>query len=184
MTGPRACIYGGSFDPPHLGHAMASLWLLATCPIDEVWWVPTARHAFGKRLGAFPARMALCEAAARHLRGVRVEGIEATLPGESRTIDTLEALQAAHPDVQFSVAFGTDLAEALPTFKRWDDLAARFPVYLVPRSPWSGELGIPNVSSSAARDALRRGDLVWLETWLDASVLARLAENITSPPDR
>jgi len=183
VTGSRVCIYGGSFDPPHLGHAMASLWLLGTCPVDEVWWVPTARHAFGKTLAAFDLRVALCEQAARHLRGVRVEPIESSLPGESRTIDTLEALQAVYPEVQFSVAFGADLAETLPTFKRWTDLAKRFPVYLVPRSPWSGELGIPNVSSSAARDALRRADVRWLETWLDASVLAQLTNGRLRPHD-
>ena len=47
-TDTRVAIFGGSFDPPHVGHQMACLYVLATAPVEEVWFVPVYRHAFGK----------------------------------------------------------------------------------------------------------------------------------------
>ena len=42
----RVAVYGGSFNPPHVAHAMVASWLLWTRLVDEVWLVPVFRHAF------------------------------------------------------------------------------------------------------------------------------------------
>src|SRR4051812_50118580 len=56
-------LFGGSFDPPHVGHLLAAAYVLATEPVGELWLVPVNEHPFGKRLAApFEHRAALCEA--------------------------------------------------------------------------------------------------------------------------
>src|ERR671923_7420 len=37
-------LFGGSFDPPHVGHLLAAAYVLATEPVDELWFVPVAGH--------------------------------------------------------------------------------------------------------------------------------------------
>jgi nicotinate-nucleotide adenylyltransferase len=45
-------LYGGSFNPPHVAHQLVALYVLETQPIDELWFVPTYHHPFGKALVA------------------------------------------------------------------------------------------------------------------------------------
>ncbi len=59
---PVVAIYGGSFDPPHFGHAMVIAWLLWSGTASEVWLVPTFQHAFDKPLAPFELRAGLCAA--------------------------------------------------------------------------------------------------------------------------
>src|SRR5690606_32016933 len=78
-------IFGGSFDPPHVGHVLAVTWVLSTQPVDEVVLVPALEHAFGKPLAPFAHRRRMCELAFAPLRRVRVDPIEAELGGASYT---------------------------------------------------------------------------------------------------
>ncbi len=41
-------LFGGSFDPPHVGHLLAAQYVLATEPVGELWLVPVFRHPLGK----------------------------------------------------------------------------------------------------------------------------------------
>lgn len=52
-------IYGGSFDPPHVGHLLVATHVLATQPVDELWFVPTHTHMLGKQLTEFTHRLAM-----------------------------------------------------------------------------------------------------------------------------
>src|SRR5712691_8284670 len=45
-------LFGGSFDPPHVGHLLAAAYVLATEPVDELWFVPVFGHPLGKPLHA------------------------------------------------------------------------------------------------------------------------------------
>lgn len=166
----RVGIFGGSFNPPHLGHAMVTVWALAQAEIDEVWWVPTHQHAFGKALASFALRQHWCELAVRSFRNVRVSSIERTLGGESRSIDTLQALETEYPDVQFGLVVGADVARELPRWKRWDLLQA-YPIHIVGRGPGTAvNLSIPDVSSTGLRAAFAVGDEALPAAWMDAAV--------------
>ncbi len=46
----RVALFGGSFNPPHVAHQMVALYVLETQPVDELWFVPTYAHPFGKAL--------------------------------------------------------------------------------------------------------------------------------------
>ncbi|HRE90590.1 MAG TPA: nicotinate-nicotinamide nucleotide adenylyltransferase, partial [Myxococcota bacterium] len=111
VTARRVALYGGSFDPPHNGHVLLATWVLsrATPPLDALWLLPAAGHAFGKALTPFQTRVAMLERAFAHLGPkVRVEPIENTLPTPSYTVDTVRALCAQHPGTEFSLIMGSD----------------------------------------------------------------------------
>jgi nicotinate-nucleotide adenylyltransferase len=87
---PEVALFGGSFDPPHVGHLLAADYVLATEPADELWFVPVLEHPFGKPLiGSYDHRVALCEQLAADLRRARVSRAEQE-SGEGRTVDLLE----------------------------------------------------------------------------------------------
>ena len=83
----RVAIFGGSFNPPHLAHQMAALYVLETAAVDELWLVPAFRHPFGKALAPFADRLEMCELAAAALgTRVKVSAIERESGVESRTL--------------------------------------------------------------------------------------------------
>src|SRR4051812_26752381 len=63
----RVAIFGGSFNPPHVGHQLAALWVLETAGVDELWFVPAFVHPFEKALAPFEDRRRMCERAAAAL---------------------------------------------------------------------------------------------------------------------
>jgi len=63
----RVAIYGGSFNPPHVAHQLAALYVLETQPVDELWFVPCFKHPFEKALESFEDRLEMCRRAAAPL---------------------------------------------------------------------------------------------------------------------
>ena len=55
----RVALFGGSFNPPHVAHQMVALYVLETQPVDELWFVPTYAHPFGKALVDYDHRIAM-----------------------------------------------------------------------------------------------------------------------------
>lgn len=178
MAESRVAIFGGSFNPPHLGHVFVTTWALATCPIDEVWWTPANEHAFGKPLAPFSLRSAWCRIATRHLSGARVCNIEGEMGGESRTIDTLERLEALHAETRFSLLIGADLVDELSRWKRGAELVERYAIHVVGRGDLDaefGELRIPDISSTALRAAFKNGNTQLTGRWMDRAVVDAIA---------
>ena len=68
----RLALFGGSFDPPHVGHLLAMAWVLGTARVDGLLMVPCFRHRFDKRLSPFDDRLEMARRTAAVLGG-RVE---------------------------------------------------------------------------------------------------------------
>ena len=164
-------LFGGSFDPPHLCHLLISLYVQRCLGIEEVWWVPCARHAFGKRAASFEHRVAMCERAVQGVSGLSVSSIERSFEGPSYTIDTLNALQEQHPELHFRWIVGSDLLGELPRWQRWPELAERLEFIVVERGPAGRDvppeghfhrlpLPFPDLSSTTVRGALAAGESV------------------------
>ena len=159
----RVAIFGGSFNPPHLAHQMAALYVLETAPVDELWIIPTFRHPFGKALAPFEDRLAMCEAAVAALGPrVRVSAVERELGDESRTLRTIRRLQADFPAHAFSLVIGADLVAEVPSWFGSAELAQVVPFIVVGRAGFeaasgAGRLALPRVSSSEVRAALAAG---------------------------
>jgi nicotinate-nucleotide adenylyltransferase len=156
-------LFGGSFDPPHVGHLLAAAYVLATEPVDELWFVPVHQHPLGKKMAApFEHRAALCEVLARELPRARVSRIEQELGGEVRTVDMLEHLQKTRPGDRFALVLGTDLAAERPQWKRFDRIERLARIITISRAGFAEPgaepvVALPEVSSTQVRAALRTG---------------------------
>jgi nicotinate-nucleotide adenylyltransferase len=157
----RVAIFGGSFNPPHLAHQMAALYVLETAPVDELWMVPAFQHPFGKVLAPFAHRLEMCELAAVALGArVKVSAIERDLGVESRTLRTVRRLQHDFPGHTFSLVIGADLLTELPSWQDSAELRRAVPLVVVGRAGFEtgeGRLALPRVSSSEVRAALAAG---------------------------
>lgn len=183
----RVAVYGGSFDPPHVGHLMVAAWLRWTNQADEVWLVVSRDHPFGKDSAPFALRMQWCRAAVVDLEGIEASDIEATLPSPQYTLDTLEALQRAHPTDTFRFVMGSDLLRTTPRWKGWDAIVDRFAPIVVARSghlegadALAGPV-FPEVSSTTIRARLRRGSSV--EGLVPHRVRDLVVQHYGSPPE-
>jgi nicotinate-nucleotide adenylyltransferase len=158
----RIALLGGSFNPPHVGHLMNAYYVLATREVDRVWLMPVFRHPFAKKLAPFEDRLRMCElAAARFAGGIEVTGVEAEVPGEGRTLDTLKRLIAKHPEHRFLLIIGTDILPERSKWKDFDRIEKLVEVVVVRRagfeSPLAGGPVLPEVSSTEIRERLGRG---------------------------
>jgi len=157
----RIGVYGGSFDPPHVGHAMVCGWLLWTDLVDGVLLVPTFRHAFDKPLRPFDERVRLCAALAADVdTRISVEPIERDLPTPSYTLRTLRALRAQRPDDLLRLVVGADVLGQSEHWHRWDEVLREFAPIVVGRggfTPVEGAPTFPEVSSTEVRRRLAEG---------------------------
>lgn len=160
----RIAVYGGSFNPPHVGHAMVASWLQLCGRADQVWLIPTASHAFAKELAPFAQRVACCEALAGSLGPwCRVSRIEAELPTPNYTFDTLSELSRRHPEHSFRLVIGADNLEQRHLWHRWEDIAAGFDPIVVGRAGYAeipDAPTFPGVSSTQVRRLLAAGSPV------------------------
>jgi nicotinate-nucleotide adenylyltransferase len=156
----RIALFGGSFNPPHVGHQMAALYVLETASVDELWFVPAFRHPFDKPLCSFTDRLRMCELAAAPLGPrARVSDIEATLGGASRTLRTVQTLMARHPGDAFSLVIGADLVDQVDTWHGATELRSVISFLVVGRAGHghTGAVDIPDISSTEIRTALAAG---------------------------
>lgn len=152
-------VFGGSFDPPHVGHVLAAAWVRSTSEVDEVIVVPALEHPFGKPLAPFAHRRRMAELAFAPLTRVSVSDIEARLGGASYTVRTLEALRRAHPGVELRMMIGSDLVEQVPRWREGHRIAELAPLLVVGRGGHDDgrELAMPEVSSTEVRARLAEG---------------------------
>lgn len=118
----RIGIFGGTFDPVHLGHLIQAEQCRVQGELDEVWFVPAARppHKPDADLTPFDRRAEMLELATAGEPRFRVEPIEADRPGPSYTADTLAGLTERHPDAEFWLVIGAD---SLRDFATWREPA-------------------------------------------------------------
>lgn len=163
-------LFGGTFDPPHLGHGMTITYALGLAEVDEVWVLPVADHPFGKRPAPFEARVAMCRLAFG-LFGERVQVREDERDSSGRTWDLLQLLRARHPERRFRLVLGSDQRASLDRWYRAEELLEAAPPIWVGRRGQqdqdTDDVVIPDYSSTAARAALLRGER---PRWLDHQV--------------
>jgi nicotinate-nucleotide adenylyltransferase len=159
----RVAFFGGSFNPPHVAHQFVALYVLETAAVDELWLVPCAKHPFDKALAPFEHRLRMCELAAAALGPrVRVSDIESRLGGDSRTLVTLKALWAEHPNREFHLVVGADIEPELRLWYGAEELLREVPRIVVGRGGFCGGdgLAMPAVSSTEVRGRIARGQSV------------------------
>jgi nicotinate-nucleotide adenylyltransferase len=172
LPGPsRLGLLGGTFDPPHVGHAAAAVAVVETLRLDQLLLV-VANDPWQKSptrpITPADDRFAMTEALAGSLERVTASRMEIDRGGPSYTIDTVEALQSMASEIVLVV--GADLVPELGSWKRFDELRSLVTLAVVSR-PNAGRPPEPDgwkvtwvdgpqvdVSSSEVRAALVAGD--------------------------
>lgn len=125
----RIGLFGGSFDPVHVGHLVLAEQAREQLALDRVLWVPAARNPHKARAAVAPGeeRLAMlrlaCEGQPAFLpSAIELEREMASTapgrgPGPSYTVDTLEALHAAAPEAELYLLLGTDALVGLPSWR-------------------------------------------------------------------
>ena len=168
----RVGVLGGSFNPPHLGHLLAAIYAQKVFDLDEIWFLPTHRHAFRKGLAPFRDRLKMCKLLLKNL-GPRfsTSTIENDIASDGKMLKTLQALQRKYRRNKFLLIVGSDILKETRRWYRFPEIKKRFGVLVVPRGRRKkGGYSIPNISSSEIRNRFRRGQS--LEGLLSADVAA------------
>jgi nicotinate-nucleotide adenylyltransferase len=146
-------LFGGAFDPVHLGHLLLAERCREDAGLDEVWFVPTYKppHPKGRELTRFEHRLDMLSFAISGQPKFRVEPVEKELPPPSYTLHTLEALAERHPGAEFHLLIGGDTLADLPNWHKPGEVLSRAGLVAVPRpgsETWSAErlsaaVGVP-----------------------------------------
>ena len=130
----RLGLFGGTFDPIHLGHLILAEQCRESCGLDRVWLVvagspphkPGGRTAVGHRLEM--ARIAIAGQPA-----FAVSDIEATRPGPHYSVETLESIRRDHPGDELFFLIGADSLADLPSWREPERIAQLATIVVVNR---------------------------------------------------
>ena len=180
-SGRTAAIFGGSFNPPHVGHVLAAAYVRAVYAVDEVLVIPVFDHPFDKELVPFAARLEMARLAMESVAGITVSDIEQQLGGESRTLYTIEALLKQQPQRALRLVVGADVLHDRHKWHRFDRIEALAPPIILGRAgvvhPEAPAPLLPEVSSTTVRRLLATGDTDTCRPLLPAAVLSFIQAN-------
>lgn len=164
-------IFGGTFDPPHVGHLVAAQDALEGLGLDEVWFVPAHRSPFkGAALEGTPGglRLAMTRAAVQGHPTFKVDARELERPAPSYTIDTVRSLSTGEPDRRWTLLVGADQWSSFDRWREASELARLVRVAVMTREGERADRGpdlphreVPvtriDVSSTLVRERAREG---------------------------
>jgi nicotinate-nucleotide adenylyltransferase len=169
----RIGLFGGTFNPPHLGHLIVAASVSETLALDRVMFVPSfiSPHKQGGEEGVAVHRVRMVQRAIEGDARFECSDIEISRQGTSYTIDTLIALRALHPADELFLLIGAD---NFPEFQHWKspERILELATLVVMHRPGSVSLGnatilppnamyidVPGIeiSSSEIRERVRSG---------------------------
>ena len=115
----KIAIYGGSFNPPHLGHVEAARTVASALAPDRLLIVPASVPPHKELADGSPTaqqRLELCRLAFADIPGAEISEMELRREGKSYSYDTVRLLREENPDAQLILVVGTDM---LLSFEKW-----------------------------------------------------------------
>lgn len=123
--GERLGVFGGTFDPPHVGHLVLAVNARYELALDRLLLVVANdpwQKTGNRTVSSAADRLALVQAAVGDVEGLEASALEIDRGGTSFTADTLEALQAEDPGRELFLVVGSDAASGLPSWERIDEV--------------------------------------------------------------
>lgn len=139
-------LFGGSFDPVHVGHLRTAWELLTGLGLAEVRFIPSRLPPHrASAVASVALRLRMLEAAVAGQPGLLVDDCELRREGPSYTVDTLASLRADQPQRSLVLILGMDAFLGLPGWYRWREIPQLAHIVVVQRPGWvqqfEGELG-------------------------------------------
>lgn len=117
-------VFGGTFNPPHVGHLIVTESMLSQIELKRLLFVPSANppHKPNLSLASAYDRFAMTELAIEGHSVFEVSNIEIERQGKSYTIDTLKSLKIIFPRAEFFLIIGADSFIEMETWKSPDEI--------------------------------------------------------------
>lgn len=171
VNGVRLGVFGGTFDPPHVGHLLAASDAAEALRLDRLLFVPAGVQPFkvGGIVATGAQRLAMLALMIGTDARFAVDPIEVERAGLSYTVDTLAALAGREPGAHRFLLVGADLATQLAAWRDPARIAALAEIVVLTRGeeePGGPPLAVPvtrlptrrmDVSSTEIRARVRRG---------------------------
>ena len=128
-------IFGGSFNPIHIGHLALANYLCEYGEVDEVWFLVSPHNPLKERGDLWPdeLRLQLVQIAIDGYKKFRASDFEFHLPRPSYMVNTLRALRESYPEHEFTLIIGSDNWEVFPRWYKYDELLAENKLLIYPR---------------------------------------------------
>lgn len=194
----KILVFGGTFNPPHLGHQLMIEQVLNESVdgvvFDQLWLLPVGQHSFAKKFIDNQHRLAMLDLMISSLlqknpllkNKIFIEKYELKRDEESQTFATLEALSEQYPEHQFAFLIGSDNLEKFHLWHDYQLMLSKYPFYVYPRIDYpfqpfyKGMIALKDfpkmqVSSTQVRDAFL--NKTSLNNLLDVKVLEYIKKN-------
>lgn len=128
-------IFGGSFNPIHVGHALIANYIVENSDLDSLWLMVSPLNPLkeGSTMASDYHRLRMTELVTRRMERVITSAFEYDLPKPSYTIDTLNALQAKFPKDEFYLVIGADNWCLFDRWKAGDEIISKYHILIYPR---------------------------------------------------
>lgn len=165
-------LYGGSFNPVHIGHLIVASYIAQWSDIDEVWLMLSPLNPFKTQnpdLLPVQIREDMLRLAVTDNSYLDICDEQLKMPVPSYTIDTLDSLSKVHPDISFRCIIGSDSWLGFTGWKEWERIVKEYGVIIYPRPGYAiDEASLPagviavnapavDISSTFIRNALAEG---------------------------
>ncbi|MBM3832551.1 MAG: nicotinate (nicotinamide) nucleotide adenylyltransferase [Verrucomicrobia bacterium] len=182
-------LFGGSFNPVHLGHLLVAQAAREECQLDRLFFIPVAQSPFKPDLPLAPAleRLRLLRLALAGQSRCELDDQEIVRGGISYSIDTVRDYVRRFPGDEIFYLIGADHVRQLPKWREADELAGLVQFLIIPRpgevhsplpKPFRGRPleGFPlAVSASEIRERVRSG--LPIELLVPAAVAEAIRNN-------
>lgn len=172
----RLGIFGGTFDPPHIGHLLAASDAIEALALDRLFLVPAARQPLkvGTEMAAAGDRLAMTRLLAEGDPRLAVDPIEIDREGLSFTVDTAAEYARRYPEAERYLLLGEDALALLPKWREPERVASLVRIAVLARGdgteggavsgPAAGPIPATwlrtrriDVSATEVRERVRRG---------------------------
>lgn len=137
-------LFGGAFDPPHLGHQLVIEQAFELIPqIDGLWLLPAFNHAFGKHLTTADHRLTMCQLLIKEIKTnnshvtVKLCSIEIDQKPQGSTYETLQLLRQkdkqSNKSHTYSFLMGSDQIPSFQKWIKWQQLLEEMHFFVYPR---------------------------------------------------
>lgn len=190
----RIGIYGGSFNPIHIGHTSLAQSLVEQKIVDEVWLLVSPLNPLKQSINPdildYDERLHIALLATENAIGIRVSDFERTLPVPSYTVSTLAELSYAYPQHTFHLIIGADNWQDFHKWYKWEEILQSYPIIIYRRPGYElnttgedfksaksitvADTPLYDISSTQIRQAIRQGQTP--SEWLSPNVVEYIKE--------
>jgi len=144
----RIAFYGGSFDPPHIGHLEIARKLIEQFSLDEFVFIPAfhAPHKKDRKPTSAFHRFAMLALATKDLADVTVSKMELELPEKPYTVETLSRLKNELTETEIFFVMGADSWQDILTWREWETVLTMVNIIVVTRPDY--EIGFSHVTDA------------------------------------